>query len=345
MHDLGFDPIPDDFNAELVFNTNGVRAYVSVFPTYYHFIVGVVNKTGGLNMSQHFFPRMPFMLALMGHWKSTDNPLSDVPPNRLYPGYLDEYNPEISGNATALSLHLEFNAGRIHFNQLSDTLTRTMLADAHWYRQFLDNEEAVPSLLHYLRRNKKVFSASQIEPILEVATHTGLLGELEFEAQFRVKGRRNRNHIPQSGLVHLLALSLDPKPFDDFMYAWNQTLSYCYATDHCACGSDYCFFPLVKPMQQQYFPREASQEADIQAYWEQLNPMRRAVLIGLFDWLGVTPVVSMGMFEPDWSNQYLTEAHSEANGLQPDDETKMEIGRVISMASTWLYQQGCMARS
>jgi hypothetical protein len=288
-------------------------------------------------MTQYFFPRLGFSLDFLARWASPQNPLEDVSKKELFPEYLNDYSPMVQVTDRGPEFFLDFGNGPIFLGLKSrNSVSSAILNDGKWYKKYLAGGEAVSTkkFLDPLKNKKGVPSSADL---LAMAAKLHILPDLEFELSRGVKQGRRKNE----GLLELVdhALKAKAQISDGLLDFWLLPLSRYGEQASCDCGSDYCFFDIVKKMQLKYFPDTYDKPEAVKDFWKKLSPAQKAILIFMHEAVGVTPLVAQAMFEENCDMAYLSELICQGN--QPDSPHVLQVRRYMALVDYfWRRQKG-----
>jgi len=326
---MNFDPILHDFNVQLLCENPGQCLYGKAETLYFHFIL--VRKSDGREyqtMSQYFFPRLGFSLAMLARLESPKNPVAGFAKKDLFPEYLQGYYPKGQETENGPEFFLDFGNGPLSLGLKSrNSVTSAILNDGTWFKKFAATRESV-SARAFIDAHSRPKGVESSENLLKMANKLHVLPDLEYELS---KGVRRGNR-KQEGFLDLvlnakLAKSAIP---EGLLKYWMSPLSTFGQQTSCECGNAYCFFEIAKKMQLKYFPDTYDNPEAVKAFWKKLSPAPKAILMFMNDVVGLTPLVAQDIFEETFDIGYLSELL--CLGHQPDSPYELQVRKFNALA-------------
>ena len=238
----------------------------------------------------------------MRNFESSVNPLkvlSSVPASLPY---LKAYKVWVLGKGRFPEVRMHFGKTKAVFDGRAEELIKAMQTDAEWYVHFITSGEETPYLHAYWEQYHEAHNLPVYERIVEGAQGLGVLAALEYEARYPIV--EDAVVVPETRWVDLVSCVIKSNEAlsTPMMESWRKNLNRCISQNQCDCGGQYCFFDLVKPVQQQYFAASLPLDSSIELYWGELKPYARGVLYFLFHAFSLSPLVSIALLEPICAN-------------------------------------------
>jgi hypothetical protein len=332
---MEFDPILHDFNVDILSETQGQNLYGKAGDLFFHFIlVRKNNRRGYQTLTQFFFPRLGFSLAMLARLESPKNPVAGFSKKDLFPEYLQDYYPAGQETKNGPEFFLDFGGGPLSLGKKEpDTVTSAILDDGIWFKNFAATREAV-SAKAFLDAKPKPKGIKSREDLLQKAGQLHVLPDLEYELS--VGGPSNglsKGKRKQKGLLDLLIFALTAKAdiSEELLHIWIVPLSIFGKQTTCGCSDTYCFFEIGKKIQLRYFPDTYDNPEVVKAFWENLSPEQKAILLFMEDVVGLSPLVAQDIFEEDFNIGYLSELLCQ--GHQPDSPYELQVRKYIAIAN------------
>jgi hypothetical protein len=326
---MEFDPILHDFDVDILSETQGQNLYGRAGNLFFHFIlVRKNNGRGYQTMTQFFFPRLGFSLAMLARLESPKNPVAGFAKKDLFPEYLQGYNPKGQDTENGPEFFLDFGSGPLSLGKKDpDTVTSAILDDGNWFKKFAATNEAA-SAKAFLNSKPKPKGIKSREDLIQMAEQLYVLPDLEYELSCGLsKGKRK-----QHGLLNLLINAVAAKPDipEAILDYWMSTLNTFGQQTSCECGNEYCFFEIAKKMQLKHFPDTYDNPEAVKAFWKKLSPAPKAILMFMNDVVGLTPLVAQDIFEETFDIGYLCELLCPG---QPDSPDELQVRKFIALAN------------
>ncbi len=333
---MNFDPILHDFNVQLLSESPAQRLYGKAETLFFHFIlVGKNNGVGYQTLTQHFFPRLGFSLSMLARLESHKNPVAAFTKKDLFPEYVEGFKPAGVETENGPEFFLDFGNGPLSLGlKRRNSVTSAILNDGIWYKKFAATGEAA-SAKAFIDAHSGPKGVKSSDDLLKMAEKLHVLPDLEYELS---KGL-SRGKRKQEGFLELVFNTTKDKTdiSESLLNYWMTPLVQAGEKQACNCGNDYCFFNIVKPLQQKYFLLNYNDPNAVKAYWKKLSSAQKAILLFMDDVVDLSPMVAQSIFEEDFNIGYLSELLCQ--GHQPDSPYELLMRKFIALVDYFWGRQ------